>query len=310
MTGKREQSGESLRSTQGFSLLEVMTVVAILGILATFAFPSMRRVLDRQEAKASATQVAGLLTDARTRAVTEGTPHLVYFNPPATAADGSCGAMAVEVRDVDHSYSITAGDESREFKLSSQACETVKPVGADPNATPEIAAVPMPADDLATRAPDAASIGIVPAVTGTVASAGETIVGGLTGGSGSSGSGSSGEGSSGESSSGSGSSGSGSGTSTGSTVASTTAQAVARSATISETAVNGATFPVDPNDGRPVVAFSERGIPVDPAHPTAWGSGAGGVYLTDGDSTVIAAVVQPLGEVQLRVFDPGSGTWK
>ena len=37
MTDYREHSGETLRSAQGFSLLEIMTVVAILGILATFA---------------------------------------------------------------------------------------------------------------------------------------------------------------------------------------------------------------------------------------------------------------------------------
>jgi hypothetical protein len=85
---------------------------------------------------------------------------------------------------------------------------------------------------------------------------------------------------------------------------------VARSATIAETVVNGATFPVDATDGRPVIAFSEQGIAVDPANPTAWGSGAGGIYLTDGDSTVVAALVAPLGEVQLRVFDTGSNSWK
>ena len=74
--------------------------------------------------------------------------------------------------------------------------------------------------------------------------------------------------------------------------------------------MNGATFPVDPMDGRPVVAFSERGVAVDPASPTSWGSGAGGVYLTDGDTSVFAAVVGPLGDVQLRVFDEGSATWR
>jgi hypothetical protein len=73
--------------------------------------------------------------------------------------------------------------------------------------------------------------------------------------------------------------------------------------------VNGATFPVDPNDGRAVIAFSERGVAVDPAHPTAWGSGAGALSLTDGESSVYAAVVGPLGDVQLRVFDAGSAGW-
>jgi hypothetical protein len=83
-----------------------------------------------------------------------------------------------------------------------------------------------------------------------------------------------------------------------------------REATVAETVVNGATFPVDANDGRPVVAFSERGIPVDPSNPTEWGAGAGGLYLTDGDATVVAALVSALGDVQLRVFDPASADWR
>jgi prepilin-type N-terminal cleavage/methylation domain-containing protein len=153
MTGNREHGGEALRNAQGFSLLEVMTVVAVLGILATFAFPSTRRMLDRQQAKASATQVAGLLNDARSHALSEGTPHLVYFNPPEVQADGSCGAMAVEVRDADHSYSITDGDQQREFRLSDSACKKVTPYGEATDPSAELAAVPLPADDRAARAP-------------------------------------------------------------------------------------------------------------------------------------------------------------
>jgi len=74
--------------------------------------------------------------------------------------------------------------------------------------------------------------------------------------------------------------------------------------------VDGATFPIDPASGQPVVAFSERGIPVDPSDPSSLGSGAGGIYLTDGDTIVTAAVVAPLGEVQVMTFDPASNTWK
>jgi prepilin-type N-terminal cleavage/methylation domain-containing protein len=79
---------------------------------------------------------------------------------------------------------------------------------------------------------------------------------------------------------------------------------------VADAVVNGATFPVDEQSGRPVIAFSERGIPVDPANPTSWGSGAGAIYMTDGRSTVYAAVVQPLGNVQLRVFDNVGGRWR
>ena len=295
-----------LDRNEGYTLLELMTAVAIAGILATIAFPSLKRMQTTRAAKASATQVAGMLSDARTAALTEGTPHLVYFNTAeAPAADGSCPTLGVEVRDVDHSYSITPGDTTRELHLPSDACDKVKPFDAVSDVTPEIAAVSLPADDQATRAPDVAS----------AAAASGNAQGNANGGSGSANSGSgssnSGNGNSGSSNSGSGNANANLGNASAATPnASTVAQAVARSATVAETVVNGATFPVDANDGRPVVAFSERGIPVDPANPTQWGSGAGAVYLTDGESTVVAAVVAPLGGIQLRVFDPASGEWR
>ena len=79
---------------------------------------------------------------------------------------------------------------------------------------------------------------------------------------------------------------------------------------VADVVVNGATFPLDEESGRPVIAFSERGIPVDPSNPTNWGGGAGAIYMTDGRNTVYAAVVQPLGNVQLRVFDNVKGEWR
>ena len=251
----------------------------------------MRRTLNRQQAKASATQVAGLLNDARTSALTEGTPYLVYFNPPQAEASGGCAAMAVEVRDADHSYSITNGDTTREFQLSSGACEKVKPFAADSAQNADIAAVPLPVEDLAASTAAAASSN-----SGT----------GNANGNNGNANGVSGNGN------GNGNSGNGNGNG-GSNTASVTGSpatiAESQPATVAESVVNGATFPVDATDGRPVVAFSERGIPVDPANPTEWSSGAGAIYLTDGDSTVVAAVVAPLGAVQLREFDTGSASW-
>ena len=87
----------------------------------------------------------------------------MYFNPPEVDADGDCAAMAVEVRDTDHSYSITAGDEQREFKLSDKACKKVKQYGAGSGASAEIAAVRCRWRTAQPRA-DAAEVGIVPAV--------------------------------------------------------------------------------------------------------------------------------------------------
>lgn len=289
------------RGESGFTLLELMTVVAVLGILAVMAMPSMVSMLQRQETKTSATQMAGLLSDARARAMSEGTPHLVYFNPPSVDGNGECGAVAVEVRDADHSYSITAGDDTREFHLPAGACSKVTPYGAS-DSPGETVVVPMPLEDLAVRAPDAGSVGAV--VSSVASGVGNAVAAAAPGGS---------SGNSGSSSSSSEDEGEDEGSTASASSASAAAASVdaaTRSATVAETAVNGATFPVDAESGRPVIAFSERGIPVDPTNPTSWGSGAGGVYLTDGSSTVYAALVAPLGDVKLRVFDTASQSWK
>jgi len=245
-------------TAEGFTLLEVAVVCVIVGILAMMAFPSMTRFSQQQDAKAGATQMAGLLDEARSRAVTEAIPHLVYFNPKTVDGAGHCGPAATLVRDSDRSYSITAGDTVRDIDLSPSACEKVEQYG-ETAATPFVDLV-LPVEDLAVRGlelledPNEAPDPNQP------------------------------------SNSGPGSSNSGT--------------------KVADAVVNGATFPIDAISGRPVIAFSERGIPVDPENPTRWGSGAGAIYLTDGHSVVYAAVVQPLGDVKLRVFDNISGDWR
>jgi type IV fimbrial biogenesis protein FimT len=324
MTNRANRTTRASRA-DGFTLMELMTVVAILGILATMAMPSIVRMLQRQETKTSATEMAGLLSDARARAVAEGTPHLVYFNAPTVDGNGNCSAAAVEVRDVDHSYSITDGDQTKEFHLPPSACNKVKPFDGTTGSTDSSGAsatVPMPREDLAVKAPDAAEVGAVAvrattavgdtvaATASTVASTATTVATTVGGTSGSNGSGSGSDNSGPGNSNGS---GDGKALAVGQTteVADPAALLPPRTATVAESAVNGATFPVDGVSGRPVIAFSELGIPVDPANPNSWGSGAGGIYLTDSDQTAIfAALVEPLGDIKLRMYDPASQSWK
>src|SRR5258706_3046678 len=300
MTNRANRTPAAKHGVNGFTLVELMTVVAVVGFLGAIAMPSIARILQRQEPKNSTTDVAGLLSSARSHAVSEGTPHLVYFNAPAVGADGNCGVVELEVRDADHSSSTTDGDDSRESRLPPSSCHKVKPYEGDAAGA---AVIPLPREDFAVRAPDASLVGAVtPTPTVAAAPAGGGLgglVGGLLGGLG-------------------GLLGGLLGVppppppppaSTSTPVASAPAANQPRTSTRSETAVNGATFPIDAVSGRPVIAFSERGIPVDPADPNAWGSGAGGIYLTDGTSTFVALVAQ-LGDVKMRAFDPGSQSWK
>ncbi len=73
---------------------------------------------------------------------------------------------------------------------------------------------------------------------------------------------------------------------------------------------DGASFPIDPNTGRPAVGFTAQGVAVDLNTPTAWGTGAGAFYVTDGSRAVYAALVGPLGEVRVRALNPGTGEWQ
>jgi prepilin-type N-terminal cleavage/methylation domain-containing protein len=263
------------RDQRGFSIMELVVVCSILGVMAMLAYPRMQTFMGAQETKESATQMAGVLEMARSRAIAEATPHLVFVNDPTGGGEGACGPVATVVRDLDRDYTLSEGDRQDEVSLSPEACKKVKQLGEDGSATLDDLAFPL--DDLAARVGALAD----PLLGGSEEASDEEDSSGSD--SGSSDSGSSGSDSSGK---------------------------TARVATVAETLVNGATFPIDEESGRPVVAFSERGIPVDQQTPTRWGSGAGAIYLTDGQSALYAAIVNPLGGVQLKKYEATTSSWR
>lgn len=82
-----------MRKARGFTLLELMIVVAIIGVLGALSVFALGQILQQGRVNGAAARLTQLLRDARTRAVTQRCPHLVQINartyapasPPAGA---------------------------------------------------------------------------------------------------------------------------------------------------------------------------------------------------------------------------------
>src|SRR5262245_53371163 len=75
----RETSRRRAKSTdRGFTLIEILAVVAILALVAAFVVPNMGG-LRRRALRAEAQQIAAQLELARQRAIVTGVPHRVWL---------------------------------------------------------------------------------------------------------------------------------------------------------------------------------------------------------------------------------------
>jgi type IV fimbrial biogenesis protein FimT len=80
-----------MRTRRGFSLIELMVVVALVGITASLAVPSYSEIFLDRRVQDDANQVAGILREARARAMARGSAVLVAF----TGGGAAGGAFRV-----------------------------------------------------------------------------------------------------------------------------------------------------------------------------------------------------------------------
>jgi prepilin-type N-terminal cleavage/methylation domain-containing protein len=95
----------------GFTLIELMIVVAIIGLVAMLAAPKLAAYRTREDARAFAETIRGALSEARSQAVDLGHPTFVLFNDP-NVAEWEDGAAALIVDDADGTFAISTGDRA------------------------------------------------------------------------------------------------------------------------------------------------------------------------------------------------------
>ena len=106
---------ERRRAQRGFSLLEMMLTMALLGVFASMAVMLMGGSSGNARAKASVRSIADLLMLARTEAIRTGDNHVVLFfeDTADVALTGPGGrlAAALVIRDVDADGLVDAGEK-------------------------------------------------------------------------------------------------------------------------------------------------------------------------------------------------------
>ena len=94
------------KQAKGFTLIEVVIVLAIMGILIAIAFPSFIQWQKNAQYKAAARQLSGVLMEARSRAIATNLEHEIAFDLDENIYMLRMGNLAANTRP----YSSNPGD--------------------------------------------------------------------------------------------------------------------------------------------------------------------------------------------------------
>lgn len=120
------------RSSAGYSLLELLLVVAVALILAAFAIPATRSAIASYELSAAVDSATGAIQGARYQAIMHGYQYQVAFDsihntfqilseaPPATSFTGTGNAVSLSAEPITLSASTTL-----QFKANGSVSATV-----------------------------------------------------------------------------------------------------------------------------------------------------------------------------------------
>jgi prepilin-type N-terminal cleavage/methylation domain-containing protein len=138
------QTADSIGRNAGFSLIELVIVLLVVGIMTAFAVPSIGRYRMGEQTRENAQQIASVLRSARSASIKEGVSHFVLFNPASPPA--AEGTIARVVRDVDGDWQVTGVDLAMDYKFLPATHADVVPYGTAGHGTPHSAANAVPGD--------------------------------------------------------------------------------------------------------------------------------------------------------------------
>jgi len=86
------------KAVRGFTMIEIMVVVAIIGIIMAAAVPGINRHFETMNGRAAAKSIVDALTIARAQAIRTGNNHVVFFSiiNAGVAAGDTVGAPLVD----------------------------------------------------------------------------------------------------------------------------------------------------------------------------------------------------------------------
>lgn len=121
MTGRPSQPGDA-----GFTLLELLVVLALMGAAAALAVPSLREPLRGSELKRTASRLVELARTARAEALRSGVEHRLVVDAAARLVRGSSGRTVavpsgIRLRLLGEGNAVDAGQAAIRFSPDGSA---------------------------------------------------------------------------------------------------------------------------------------------------------------------------------------------
>jgi type II secretion system protein H len=114
----------SLKGQRGMTLVEILVVLAVVGVLFAIAAPSISNQVALQEMRNATAEIVDVLRDARSSAVDEGVPRYVLFDSPRSYQPWRYDGTAWVAETAEQDLSATVEFDPVNFKSYNDEPET------------------------------------------------------------------------------------------------------------------------------------------------------------------------------------------